>query len=156
VLEHVVVIDCLVEEIARFDPCIDRRCRGVCPLKHRIAVYPGDDAPVSLNRWIGPDHLQVEDQPVGLDRFDHSSQDVHDVLRRHTSERPGEDNEVERASLDLELLRRCDPEYDPVGEFSGQRFARVIYDAPGRIRTSDPRIRSPPLCPLSYGRVTVG
>ena len=25
-------------------------------------------------------------------------------------------------------------------------------DAPGRIRTSDPRIRSPPLCPLSYGR----
>ena len=24
--------------------------------------------------------------------------------------------------------------------------------APGRIRTSDPRIRSPPLCPLSYGR----
>ena len=28
--------------------------------------------------------------------------------------------------------------------------------APGRIRTSDPRIRSPPLCPLSYGRVTVG
>ena len=30
------------------------------------------------------------------------------------------------------------------------------FDAPGRIRTSDPRIRSPPLCPLSYGRVTVG
>ena len=23
-------------------------------------------------------------------------------------------------------------------------------DAPGRIRTCDPRIRSPPLCPLSY------
>ena len=29
-------------------------------------------------------------------------------------------------------------------------------DAPGRIRTSDPRIRSPPLCPLSYGRVGKG
>src|ERR671930_2091106 len=26
-------------------------------------------------------------------------------------------------------------------------------DAPGRIRTCDPRIRSPPLCPLSYGRI---
>jgi hypothetical protein len=25
-------------------------------------------------------------------------------------------------------------------------------NAPGRIRTCDPRIRSPPLCPLSYGR----
>ena len=31
------------------------------------------------------------------------------------------------------------------------RFAGLL-DAPGRIRTSDPRIRSPPLCPLSYGR----
>ncbi len=27
-------------------------------------------------------------------------------------------------------------------------------DAPGRIRTCDPRIRSPPLCPLSYGRAS--
>src|SRR6185436_18140311 len=25
-------------------------------------------------------------------------------------------------------------------------------DAPGRIRTSDPRLRRPPLCPLSYRR----
>jgi hypothetical protein len=31
-----------------------------------------------------------------------------------------------------------------------------IADAPGRIRTCDPRIRSPPLCPLSYGRVCGG
>ncbi len=30
------------------------------------------------------------------------------------------------------------------------------FDAPGRIRTSDPRIRSPPLCPLSYGRLHLG
>ena len=30
------------------------------------------------------------------------------------------------------------------------------FHAPGRIRTSDPRIRSPPLCPLSYGRVPGG
>ena len=29
-------------------------------------------------------------------------------------------------------------------------------NAPGRIRTSDPRIRSPPLCPLSYRRQPVG
>src|SRR5579862_1452944 len=30
-----------------------------------------------------------------------------------------------------------------------------IRSAPGRIRTSDPRIRSPPLCPLSYGRLSM-
>ena len=30
---------------------------------------------------------------------------------------------------------------------------QVLQSAPGRIRTSDPRIRSPLLCPLSYGRV---
>src|ERR1043165_7343897 len=34
--------------------------------------------------------------------------------------------------------------------------AAAPLDAPGRIRTSDPRIRSPPLCPLSYGRVGDG
>src|SRR5436190_18676109 len=31
-----------------------------------------------------------------------------------------------------------------------------LRSAPGRIRTCDPRIRSPPLCPLSYGRVGEG
>ena len=30
--------------------------------------------------------------------------------------------------------------------------ATPLVEAPGRIRTCDPRIRSPPLCPLSYGR----
>ena len=31
-----------------------------------------------------------------------------------------------------------------------------LRNAPGRIRTSDQRIRSPPLCPLSYGRLRGG
>jgi hypothetical protein len=30
---------------------------------------------------------------------------------------------------------------------------QVFYSAPGRIRTCDRRIRSPLLCPLSYGRI---
>ncbi len=38
---------------------------------------------------------------------------------------------------------------------NSRRFAGIL-GAPGRIRTSDPRIRSPPLCPLSYGRVPRG
>ena len=33
-----------------------------------------------------------------------------------------------------------------------QRFPHEQAHAPGRIRTCDPRIRSPPLCPLSYRR----
>ena len=125
VLEHVVVIDCLVDEMARFDPCIDRPCRSVCPLKHRLAVYPGDDEPVSLNRWIRPDHLQIKDQPSGLDRFDRTTQDVHDVLRRHTSERPGEDNEIERTRLDLVLLRPTRPGTRPC-----RRVRRAALRAP--------------------------
>ena len=32
------------------------------------------------------------------------------------------------------------------------RCAEISHGAPGRIRTCDPRIRSPPLCPLSYRR----
>jgi len=32
-------------------------------------------------------------------------------------------------------------------------FSRTFTSAPGRIRTCDRRIRSPLLCPLSYGRI---
>jgi hypothetical protein len=32
-------------------------------------------------------------------------------------------------------------------------FCRTFSGAPGRIRTCDRRIRSPLLCPLSYGRI---
>src|SRR5437868_8575378 len=38
----------------------------------------------------------------------------------------------------------------------GRPGSRNSRGAPGRIRTSDPRIRSPLLCPLSYGRVGGG
>jgi hypothetical protein len=35
---------------------------------------------------VWPDHLQVEDEPVGLDCLDHGAQDVHDVLGFDSSE----------------------------------------------------------------------
>src|ERR1041385_2752048 len=37
--------------------------------------------------------------------------------------------------------------------YAQDRSVASFSFAPGRIRTSDPRIRSPPLCPLSYGRL---
>ena len=46
----------------------------------------------------------------------------------------------------------CQPE-PPEASRPCPRIVTHAANAPGRIRTSDPRIRSPPLCPLSYGRV---
>lgn len=46
-----------------------------------------DGLPVDLDRWVGPDHLQIEYVPAGPDRLDHVAQDVHDVLRVYSSER---------------------------------------------------------------------
>jgi hypothetical protein len=40
----------------------------------------------------------------------------------------------------------------PQSTVTGQRPSFVFDPTFHRIRTSDPRIRSPPLCPLSYGR----
>jgi len=78
VLAHVVVVDRLVDQ-----------------LPGAIA----DGLPVDLDRWVGPHHLQVEYVPAGPDRLDHAAQDVHDVLRVYSSERPGEDDRVERVRL---------------------------------------------------------
>ena len=56
---------------------------------------------------------------------------------------------------------RCDPILYAQCLFRQQFVHRSLWfaglhSAPGRIRTSDPRIRSPPLCPLSYGRIGQG
>jgi hypothetical protein len=42
---------------------------------------------------------QVEDEPSGNERLVESAQDVHDALRLHSSERPGEEDEVKVDSL---------------------------------------------------------
>ena len=39
------------------------------------------------------------------------------------------------------------------GDAAGTKSPRLIFGAPGRSRTSDPRLRRPMLFPLSYGRV---
>jgi len=42
----------------------------------------------------------------------------------HASERPGEHDEIERFSLDLELLRRRDAVADPSDKFGRERTPR--------------------------------
>ena len=59
---------------------------GVGHAEERFAVDLADDLPVDLDGRVRPDHLQVEDDPAGLDRVDHVAQDVHDVLRVDASE----------------------------------------------------------------------
>lgn len=95
VLADLVVVGGLFHQVAELDARIDRGGGGICPLEQRLAIDLRDDAPVQLDPRIGQDHLQIEDQPAGFDCFDHSTQDVHDALRRHTSQRPGEHDEVE-------------------------------------------------------------
>ncbi len=52
--------------------------------------------------------------------------------------------------------RPRNPGRQPRRDLPVLQFARgsttIRVSAPGRIRTSDPRLRRPPLCPLSYGR----
>ena len=77
---------------------------GIGQPEERSAVDLAEGSAVELDPGVRPDHLQVEHHSAGPDRFDHVAQDVHDVLRLYSSERPGEDNEVEGVRLHLDLL----------------------------------------------------
>ena len=116
-LAHVVVVDRLLNEVSGGDSSVDGRCQ-------RLPVNLGDDVPIPLDLRVRPDHLQVEHDPARHHRLEHSTQDVHDVLRLHASERPGEHDEIERFSLDLELLRRRDAVADPSDKFGRERTPR--------------------------------
>ncbi|MGZ4401500.1 MAG: hypothetical protein ACXVRI_01420, partial [Gaiellaceae bacterium] len=80
---------------------------GVGLREQRLAPDLADPLLAGLDDRVRPDHLQVEDEPTGIHRVDHVAQDVHDVLRFDSSERPGEEREVERTPLDLDLRTGC-------------------------------------------------
>jgi hypothetical protein len=86
VLVHAVIVDCLLDELSAEDERVDGVGRGVSGAKERLAVDLADGSPVDFDGWVGPDYLQVEYEPAGLDRVDHFAQDVHDVLRIDSSE----------------------------------------------------------------------
>jgi hypothetical protein len=126
VLANVVVVHCLLEEPPRFDERVDGRGRGIGPAEERLPVDLADDPPLGLDHRVGADHLQVEHEPARPDCFDHVAQDVHDVLRLDSSERPGEDDEIERVRRDLDLLPRRDLVADTIGELGRERTARSV------------------------------
>ena len=116
VLAHVEVVNGLFEQPGGAYVSIDGGGGGVSEPEERLSIDLADHAAADLDPGIGPDHLQVQHEPVGLDRVHHVAQDVHDVLRLYSSERPGEDDEVERMGLDLDLLAGGNSIGDPVAE----------------------------------------
>jgi len=123
VLAHIVVVDCLLDQPSAADERVDGPGRGVGHAEERLALDLAHDSPIDLDAWVRPDHLQVEHKPARLDCSDQIAQDVHDVLRIHASERPREDDEIERDRLELDLLARGDPVADTLGELSWKRLS---------------------------------
>ena len=71
-------------------PGLERNHARPADVLSNYDVYNTSDAiqymSLGLDDRVGPDHLQVEDEPAGLDRVDCVAQDVHDVLRVYSSE----------------------------------------------------------------------
>jgi len=104
VLPHIVVVDCLLDQLSGPDERVDCRGRGIGHPEERFAVDFADDLPADFDRRVRPDHLKVEHVSSRTDSPNHVAQDVHDVLRVDASERPGEDDEIERVRFELDLL----------------------------------------------------
>jgi hypothetical protein len=86
VLADVVVVDGLLDETTRGHQIVDRCSGGVGPLEEGLAIDFAQHLAVALGSRIRPDHLQIENDASGPDRVHHVAQDVHDVLRLHSSE----------------------------------------------------------------------
>jgi len=54
------------------------------------------------------------------------TQDVHDVLALNSSERPGEEREVERATIDLDRAAGGDAIVNPIGEIGRKGGPRTL------------------------------
>lgn len=95
VLPHVVVVDLFLFECSLLNQKIDGSSRGVGSHEEGASVDLAQDGAVDLHERVRPDHLEVEDDPVRDERFSEPTQDVHDVLGLHSSERPREEHDVE-------------------------------------------------------------
>ena len=82
------VVDRFLDKRARRHRGVDRRPRRVGKREQRLAVDLAQLLTVGFDDRVRPDHLQVENEPAGPDCRNHVAQDVHDVLRFHSSERP--------------------------------------------------------------------
>jgi hypothetical protein len=147
----VVVVDRLLDEHPALDAVVHRSGCGIGAGEQRLAVDLAQHLALGLDDRVRPDHLQVEHEPTGLDGFDQVAQDVHDVLGLHSSERPREERQVERAGLDLDRLSGGDSIGDARGEIVRQGAAgpldrlRVRVEREHRGRIGRGGHRQPPV-----------
>ena len=88
VIPHVVVVNRFLFEYLLGNQEIDCSSRGIGSHEQRAPVDLAQHRAVDLHERVRPDHLEVEDDPFRDERFSESTQDVHDVLGLHSSERP--------------------------------------------------------------------
>jgi hypothetical protein len=120
------VVDSLLDQLAGGHGGIDC-CRGRVRLREEwLSVKLADESSTDLDVRVRSDHLEVEDDTACLHCVDHMAQDVHDVLRLYSSQRPREDHEVERVRLDLDRVTGRDTIGDPFGEPWGKRPPRLV------------------------------
>ncbi len=120
------VVDSLLDQLTGGYGGVDG-CRGrVRFRKEWLPVKLADESPADLDARVRSDHLEVEDEPVCLCCVDHMAQDVHDVLRLYSSQRPREDHEVERVRLDLDRVAGRNAIGDPFGEPWRKRPPRFV------------------------------
>ena len=86
VLPNVVIVDSLLDQLMGSNELVDGGGRSVRAAEERFSVDLTDDLSVAFDGRVGAYHLQVKDEPARGDRIDHVAQDVHDVLRFHSSE----------------------------------------------------------------------
>ena len=116
VLENVMVVDSLFDELTGGYGGVDG-CHGRVRLcEEWLSVKLADESPADLDARVRSDHLEVEDEPACLHCVDHMVQDVHDVLRLYSSQRPREDHEVERMRLHLDRVAGRNTIGNPFGE----------------------------------------
>jgi hypothetical protein len=116
VLSHLVVVARFLDEEAGPDHCVDLGGGRVSGGEEGTAVDLANVFAFDLDDRVRADHLKIEDESVWPQSVSEAAQDVHDVLGLHSSERPGEDDDVVLRPRDLDLSRRPDPEGDELGE----------------------------------------
>ena len=138
-LEHVVIIDRLLDEEALIDQQIHRCSRGIRSLEQRAAVGDVDQPPLRLDARMRADDLQVEHDATRDDRLPESAEDVHDVLRRDSSECPGEDHNVEVRRRQHDLTRGIHAIVHAAGQRIGERGSGSCHGVRVRIEREHAR-----------------
>jgi len=109
VLSHVVIVARFLDEQAGCDHRIDFGGGGLSRGEELTALHLAEILAGDLDDRVRTDHLKIEHEAAGGQSVSEAAQDVHDVLGLHSSERPGEDDDVVLRSRDLDLPRRPDP-----------------------------------------------